>query len=446
MEGLKRRLEIKKAGINGEGIAYYRKKPVFIEGCFPDETVECVLSDNGTYWRGRLLKTIKKSPDRIIPACSRQKECGGCALMSLDYEKQLEIKKQLLEEALNKYASIDYDLPGIVPSPDILGYRNRCNMPVVSFKGKLVNAMYRQGTNSPAVIEDCPVQDKEVERIRKNVLDILNKHKCEAYSSKTKKGIRQLVIRGFDDEYQAVLVTGDDRLDKDMTDEIGNILKVVCLYQCINTRKETRDILDGKMKPLHGKEKILLDLDRFRMHLSPEAFFQLNRKQAERIYSDVNSLIPSGCGKIVEAYCGTGAISFYLADKAGEIIGIDIDKKAIGDAKENASLNGFTNTRFVCGDAGRTLKEILKKDKVDALVIDPPRSGIDDELLQILKDSNIENIVYVSCNPATLAKNLKVLKEGYEVKYIQGYDMFPNTPLVETVCHLKRNRTKHRKQ
>ena len=205
MEGLKRRLEIKKAGINGEGIAYYRKKPVFIEGCFPDETVECVLSDNGTYWRGRLLKIIKKSPYRTVSACSRQKECGGCALMSLDYKKQLEIKKQLLEEALNKYASIDRELPDIVPSPDILGYRNRCNMPVVSFKGKLVNAMYRQGTNSPAVIEDCPVQDKEVERIRKSILDILNNHKCEAYSSKTKKGIRQFVIRGFDDEYQAVM-------------------------------------------------------------------------------------------------------------------------------------------------------------------------------------------------------------------------------------------------
>lgn len=433
------RLEIKKAGINGEGIGFYQRKPVFVPGCLPQEIVLCTLEDEGRYWRGELKKILKKSPHRIRPACDHCRDCGACALMETDYEEQLRIKKQLLEGTLFKYARIPSVEEDIVPSPNVFHYRNKANLPVFERDGRLVNAIYRQGSNHPVLIEDCLIHEPRVEEIRKALLEVLNSHRMKAYDRKEKKGIRQIIVRGFEKEYQAVIVTGKDELFE-IIEDLKKIDGLVSVFQGINTRKDPIRMMPEKLKKLYGKKKITMHAGGFELHLSPQAFFQLNHDQAERIYRDVSDLIPKKCERIVEAYCGIGTISLYLAEKAKEIIGIELEERAVLDARENARINRFDHMEFLADDASHALRAILKEKDVDALVVDPPRTGLDEELLKTLLKSKIETIIYVSCNPATLGKDLAVLTDRYDIETIRGYDMFPNTPLVETAVLLKRHK------
>ncbi len=430
------KLEIVKAGINGEGIAFFKRKPVFIEGCFPDEVVDADLIDEGRHYKGRLKTILKKSPDRIRSVCSYADKCGACALMELKYEKQLAIKMQLLENALYKYAEYEGKIEGIVKSDDVYGYRNKCNLPIIDYNGKLVNALYKQGSNHPCLITTCFIHEESVEEIRRKILDVLNRHKLQAYDRREKKGMRQLIVRAFDKGAQAVLVTGNDTLKENVIADLKKIKGLKSLFQGINTVRDPIRMMPEKLRPLFGKEKIDVKSLDYELELSPQAFFQLNHKQAERIYQDAAALIKEKQKLIIEGYCGIGTISLAMHDKAEKIIGIEIIEKAIKDAKDNAKKNKVENVEFRCGDAAKEIRKIVEKEKADVIVVDPPRTGLDDELLKTLLKSKAKQIIYISCNPSTLGKDLYILKKEYEIHLVRGYDMFPNTPLVETVCCL----------
>ena len=432
------KIEIVKAGINGEGIGFHSRKPVFIDGCFPGETVECELQDEGRHWRGRLIKILKKSPQRIKSPCIHSRSCDACPLMALDYKEQLRIKKQLLEGALYKYCAYDEPIDEIIGSQNIYQYRNKCNLPVFEKDGKLVNALYRQDSNHPSIIRNCLIHEEKTEEIRLAILEVLNRHHLKAYDRHEKTGIRQLIVRAFENSGQAVLVTGKDTIGKEVIDDLKKIEGLRSLFQGINTKRNPVSLMPEKLRPLFGPEKIEMKVGSYRLKLSPQAFFQLNRFQAERIYRDVRELIKDRKKLIVEAYCGIGAISLYLHDKAERIIGIEVIEKAVADAEENARLNHIENVRFVCGDASEQVRRILKKEKADLLVVDPPRTGLDEELITTILKAKIKEVIYISCNPATLGKDLQMLKEKYEITSIRGYDMFPNTSHVECSCLLTR--------
>lgn len=431
------RLNITKTGINGEGIGFYQRKPVFVDGCFKDEVVSCELIDEGRHYRGRLIKVLKFSKERVRPLCPLHKICGACNLMAVNYKEQLRIKKELLEGALDKYYR-HIDVPDVVASDKIICYRNKCNLPVFENHGKLINAMYRQGSNHPIFFDECAIHAEKVEQIRKKVLKVLNYHKLKAYEHKEKKGLRQLVIRGFGEQYQLVLISGNDKFDKKLIEDLLDIEGVVSVYQGINTVKNPVHLLNEKIRCIGGRKKITFKSGEYKLSLSPDAFFQLNESQAERIYTDVSKLIDQKVSTIVEAYSGIGAISLYLHDKAEEVIGIELIESAVRDGKENADLNNIENISFICDDASKALRKIAKHKQIDVLVVDPPRSGLDDEILTTILKTGIRKIIYISCNPATLAKNLEVLSEKYEVRSIQPYDMFPQTAHVETVVLLSR--------
>lgn len=431
-------LEIKKAGINGEGIGYYMRKPIFISGCFPGEAVECVLHDKGRYYTGELKKIIKKSNKRMKPKCQYQGKCGGCALMPLKYLQQLLIKKQLLEEALNKYAGYKGEIEEVVGCNSFFHYRNKCNLPIVESEGKLVNALYKTDSNTPVIIDECILHDRKIEEIRKSILRVFNNHDYPLFSNKTKEGARHLVIRGFENEYQMVLVTGKEEIPLEIISELEDIDGLVSIYQGINTKKNPVTMMPDKLKLLSGSETINMKLKDYWFKLNPQAFFQLNYETAERIYDYVNSLIEEKCQTIVEAFCGIGAISLYLHDRAEKVIGIDLDRSAIKNARENCWLNEIDNVEFMAEDAGKALKKILKERSIDVLVVDPPRTGLSDDFIETVMSVDIERIIYVSCNPATLAKNLGILKKKYDIETVRPYDMFPNTPLVETVVSLNK--------
>ena len=430
------RLEIVKAGINGEGIGFHSRKPVFIDGCFPGELVECELQDEGRHWRGKLIKVLKKSSERIKSPCIHNRNCSACPLMALNYEEQLRIKKQLLEGALYKYCGYDKPLKDIVASDRIYQYRNKCNLPVFEKDGKLVNALYRQDSNHPTIIQNCLIHEEKTEEIRLAILEVLNRHRLKAYDRHEKTGIRQLIVRAYEDNAQAVLVTGKAPLSREVIDDLKQIKGLTSLFQGVNVVRNPVQLMPEKLKPLFGPEKIEMKVGPYKLKLSPQAFFQLNRRQAKRIYEDVSRLIKDRKKLIIEAYCGIGAISLYLHDKAEKLIGIEVIEKAVRDAEENAKLNHVENAQFLCGDASKLVRSILKKEKADLLVVDPPRTGLDEELITTILKSRVKEVIYISCNPATLGKDLQLLKQKYEIRSIQGYDMFPNTPHVETVCCL----------
>ena len=432
------KLEIVKAGINGEGIAFFKRKPVFIEGCFPDEVVDADLIDEGRHYKGRLKAILKKSPDRIRSVCSYADKCGACALMGLKYDGQLAIKMQLLENALYKYAEYEGKIEGIVKSDDVYGYRNKCNLPIIDYNGKLVNALYKQGSNHPCLITTCFIHEESVEEIRRKILDVLNRYKLQAYDRREKKGMRQLIVRAFDKGAQAVLVTGNDTLKENVIADLKKIKGLKSLFQGINTVRDPIRMMPEKLRPLFGKEKIEVKSLNYELELSPQAFFQLNHKQAEQIYKDAAALIKEKQKLIIEGYCGIGTISLAMHDKAEKIIGIEIIEKAIKDAKDNAKKNKVENVEFRCGDAAKEIRKIVEKEKADVIVVDPPRTGLDDELLKTLLKSKAKQIMYISCNPSTLGKDLYILKKEYEIHLVRGYDMFPNTPLVETLVELVR--------
>ena len=432
------KLEIVKAGINGEGIAFFKRKPVFIEGCFPDEVVDADLIDEGRHYKGRLKAILKKSPDRIRSVCSYADKCGACALMGLKYDGQLAIKMQLLENALYKYAEYEGKIEGIVRSDDVYGYRNKCNLPIIDYNGKLVNALYKQGSNHPCLITTCFIHEESVEEIRRKILDVLNRYKLQAYDRREKKGMRQLIVRAFDKGAQAVLVTGNDTLKENVIADLKKIKGLKSMFQGINTVRDPIRMMPEKLRPLFGKEKIEVKSLNYELELSPQAFFQLNHKQAEQIYKDAAALIKEKQKLIIEGYCGIGTISLAMHDKAEKIIGIEIIEKAIKDAKDNAKKNKVENVEFRCGDAAKEIRKIVEKEKADVIVVDPPRTGLDDELLKTLLKSKAKQIIYISCNPSTLGKDLYILKKEYEIHLVRGYDMFPNTPLVETLVELVR--------
>ena len=432
------KLEIVKAGINGEGIAFFKRKPVFIEGCFPDEVVDADLIDEGRHYKGRLKAVLKKSPERIKPVCSYADKCGACALMGLKYDGQLAIKMQLLENALYKYAEYEGKIEGIVKSDDVYGYRNKCNLPIIDYNGKLVNALYKQGSNHPCLITTCFIHEESVEEIRRKILDVLNRYKLQAYDRREKKGMRQLIVRAFDKGAQAVLVTGNDTLKENVIADLKKIKGLKSMFQGINTVRDPIRMMPEKLRPLFGKEKIEVKSLNYELELSPQAFFQLNHKQAEQIYKDAAALIKEKQKLIIEGYCGIGTISLAMHDKAEKIIGIEIIEKAIKDAKDNAKINKVENVEFRCGDAAKEIRKIVEKEKADVIVVDPPRTGLDDELLKTLLKSKAKQIIYISCNPSTLGKDLYILKKEYEIHLVRGYDMFPNTPLVETLVELVR--------
>ena len=430
------RMEIKKTGINGEGIGYLNRKPVFVTGCFAGETAEVkIIEDRGKYLRGKTERIIVRSPYRTQSICPYSKECGSCPFIDLKYEAQLKYKEEILQETLNKYCDLEIKFEHINPSRQF-GYRNKLNMPVTADKnGRLHTAMYHAGSNHAVVIDDCPLHDKELERVRKAVLKALNRAKMTVYQHSVKKGIRQLIIRGFR-QFQVILITGSETINVQVIAEIMAIPGVVSLWQGINIQKNPVNMMPDKIKLISGKEEIELQICGYDVSLHPQAFFQLNREQAARIYDKVNELVKGKVSLAVEAYCGIGVMSMMIHDKAQEVIGVEIDRRAVNSARRNAEANGITNVTFCCNDAGSELIRLSRKKKVDLLIADPPRTGLSDNFIQCLLKSPVRKIIYVSCNPATLARNIKELSGKYEVERVIPYDMFPNTPHIETVTVL----------
>lgn len=429
---------IKKIGINGEGIGYLDKLPVFIPGARMGEEVDIqIVEKKKRYAIGKLNRILQQSKDRIKSKCFLHARCSACPLMDVRYPKQKEYKQDILKQTLIKYAQLNPRLiEKMIGSEEIFAYRNQLKLPCAMVDGRLTTGMYRGGSNYFIEVNQCCIHEEGLEKIKTKVLDVLNRFSCVAYDYHTKKGIRTLVIRGFEGKYQCTLVTGNDELNPVMIEQLMQISGMHSLWQSVNTVKKTPEIFGSKTVLLAGEQGLPFTLKDVKLNISPRSFFQLNTKQAVRLYETIASFVSDNNDFIVEAYSGIGAISLFLKDKAKEIVGIETIKDAVVNASANAKLNHADHVSFVCDDAANKLEYLSKKRKIDVLVVDPPRTGLDDAMLSCILKSKIKKIVYVSCNPATLGKNLYILQSKYRVEKVQPIDMFPHTAGIETVCLL----------
>lgn len=427
-----------KTGINGEGIGYDRRKPVFVDGVLAGETaVVRIEEDHGTYARGKCVRLLSKSENRVEAACPHQSECGGCPLMILKYEKQLQVKTELLQEALFKYGTVrSHFVRAIRGSEKTEGWRSQCKLPVRQIDGVLYSGMYRANSNHFIPVRNCRMHDETLEKTRKQVMKVLNEKRMPAYDSKTGKGLRYLIMRAIGGNVQCTLVTGRDTIDTGMVEALMKIPHMTSLFQSINTGRRTVEIFGPKTKHLAGPATIPVQIGGITLQLSPQAFFQLNVDQAIRLYETAVSKIDP-CDVMVEAYCGIGAMSLLAHEKAAEIIGIENVPDAIRDAKANAEANHIKNVEFICADAADGLLKTAARRHINTLLADPPRSGMDERMLEAVLKVHPDKIIYISCNPATLGRNLKELKHAYHVVTVIPFDLFPNTPHVESITVLE---------
>lgn len=431
------RIKIEKSGINGEGIGYWQQKPIFISSCLPQEVVEVGdIETKDRYSSAKCLRVVEASTHRVKPRCVIQEKCQGCPLMIADYPYQLTLKQQNLKQTLLKYMG-NFDFRRLKPIHEnavSYGYRNAMKVPVRLQKGQLVAGFYLPNSNLFQAIETCIVHDPFLEETKKSILAVLNAHQLEDFDSNG-FGLRTLVLRAFDQHAQCTLVTGKISLSEALITDLMAIKGLTSLYQSINTDRHTIDPIGKEMIHLKGDTHLEFNFAKLTFKLHPKAFFQLNKHQAQSMFEDVVRLIPKD-KDVVDVYCGVGALTMMLAQKSKRVIGIETIQESIDSALENARLNAITNIEYRCEDAAHALSTLNLKNSI--VVVDPPRSGLDDAMIQQLLKNTPDQLIYVSCNPSTLGKNLNELKKRFKIESIKAFDVFSHTALTEVIVDLKR--------
>ncbi|OCL40715.1 23S rRNA (uracil(1939)-C(5))-methyltransferase RlmD [Streptococcus agalactiae] len=439
-------LKIKRMGINGEGIGFYKKTLIFVPGALKGEEVFCQISSvRRNFAEAKLLKINKKSKNRVEPPCSIYKECGGCQIMHLQYDKQLEFKTDVIRQALMKFKPEgyeNYEIRKTIGMSEPEHYRAKLQFQVRSFGGNVKAGLYAQGTHRLIDIKDCLVQDSLTQEMINRVAELLGKYKLPIYNERKIAGVRTVMIRRAQasGEVQLIFITSK-RLDFDdvVIELVREFPELKTVAVNINASK-TSDIYGQITEVIWGQESINEEVLDYGFSLSPRAFYQLNPKQTQILYSDaVKALDVKEDDDLIDAYCGVGTIGLAFAGKVKSVRGMDIIPEAIQDAKENALYMGFTNTHYEAGKAEDIIPRWYSEGfRANALIVDPPRTGLDDKLLNTILKMPPEKMVYVSCNTSTLARDLVTLTKVYHVHYIQSVDMFPHTARTEAVVKLQR--------
>lgn len=441
-------LQIAGLGSSGEGVGRYDGFTVFVQGALPEETVQAEITlVKKNYAVGKLIKIITASPDRVEPVCPVYADCGGCQLQHLSYAGQLRMKQQQVKDALTRIGHLDIEVLPVIGCNNPWNYRNKMQFPAASgAEGKISIGCYAAATHSVIDTGSCMIQKEANNEVLTTVRKWMQRYGISAYDEKTGKGlIRHVMSRVgvHSGEVMAVLITSaydiphKKELVEWLTKYVPNLVSVV---QNIN-KKPTNIVMGNKTRVLYGQPTITDSLGALNFNISAQSFFQVNSEQAEKLYNKALEYAAlSGNETVVDVYCGTGTISLYLAKHAGKVYGIEIVAPAIDDAKKNAQENNCNNAEFILGDAAEKLPQLLAEGvKPDVVVVDPPRAGCEQKVLKAIADVEPQRIVYVSCNPASLARDLAYLAErGYKAMAAQPVDMFPMTSHVETVVWLSK--------
>ncbi|MHC2183603.1 23S rRNA (uracil1939-C5)-methyltransferase [Paenibacillus sp. PvR052] len=445
-------------GHDGEGVGRVDGFTLFIHGALPGEKVRVkVLKVKKQYGYAKLLEILEASPDRIDAPCPIYKQCGGCQLQHLSYEAQMRWKRQLVIDNLTRIGKLQVggeQEEGVVIKPtlgmsDPWRYRNKAQVPIglASMEGGLVGGFYAQGSHRIIDMEACLIQHENNDTVVANVKRIARQLGIRPYDEESGKGLLRHVIAryGFNTgEIMVVLVTNGKDISR--ADELVGLIReeipgVRSICQNVNVDR-TNVIFGDVTKVLWGNDVIYDTIGDIRFAISARSFYQVNPVQTEVLYGKALEYAQlSGEEVVIDAYCGIGTISLFLAQRAGKVYGVEIVPEAIEDARRNALLNGVRNAVFEVGAAEEVIPAWKQQGVTpDVIVVDPPRKGCDAALLETIVAMQPERVVYVSCNPSTLARDLRVLEDGgYRTVEVQPVDMFPHTVHVECCVLLVRS-------
>ena len=438
----------------GQGVARVEGLAVFVAGAIRGERVKIKVAHLGhTAAYGNILEIVTPSPERIKPECPYAADCGGCVFWHMTYEEELRAKAQRVSDALCRIGGLDFPTVAITGSQDVTGYRNKAQYPVGLVKGQAQAGFFRQRTHTVVPVKQCRIQGPEADQARQIVVRWMQDYQIPVYDEKTHKGlVRHIYVRTARATGQVLvcLVVNGDSIPQE-TQLVQNLLTGVDnLYTvCLSIHKKPGNaVLGDKFVTLYGPGYIEDLLCGLRFRLSPRSFYQVNRDQAERLYEKaIEKAGLTGTETVLDLYCGTGTITLALSKKAKQVIGVEIIPAAIRDAKENAVRNQIENAEFFCADASEAAKKFAGEGRrPDVIVVDPPRKGLDQQVIDAMVEMAPEKIVYVSCDPATLARDLKRLEEqGYQTREAEALDMFPRCHHVESVACLTRKQVDDKK-
>jgi 23S rRNA (uracil1939-C5)-methyltransferase len=432
---------------DGAGVAKVNGFPVFVQNALPGESGQVkVIKVKKGYAFGKLIKHHTISEQRVEAPCPVYKQCGGCQLQHVSYEGQLQFKQKQVKDVMARIGHLpDVPVHSTLGMNDPWRYRNKAQVPVAEREGGLVAGFYQQRSHDIINMDACLIQQQANDDVVQAVKSICEKHGVSAYQEQKHKGsLRHIMARYglVTGEIMVVIVNrtaelpNKKRIIEDIIEAVPNVKSIV---QNVNS-KRTNVILGNQTNVLWGEEYIYDYIGDVKFAISAKSFYQVNPEQTKVLYDKALEYADlTGEETVIDAYCGIGTISLFLAQKAKKVYGVEIVPEAIEDAKRNAELNCIHNAEFEVGEAEVVIPNWYKQGiKADVIVVDPPRKGCDEALLNTIIDMKPKKVVYVSCGPATLARDLAILeKGGYETVEVQPVDMFPHTTHVENVAVLK---------
>lgn len=432
----------------GQGVAHIDGCAVFIPNAIAGERVRVRLDKAKKTWAsGKIVEILEKSPHRVNRACPVAKLCGGCNFWHMDYQEELRLKSQRVKTCLNRLAGENLEEVPIAGAETCLGYRNKAQYPVAVKKGRAYAGFFRAGTHDVVENDRCRILPEETDRVKAIVMDHVNQYRISVYDEQTHKGLlRHIYVRrgAVSGQILLCLVVNGGSFPK--WEALVQRLKAVegfhSLVLAVN-RRPGNAVLGDEFITLYGPGCIEDTLCGLTFRLSPRSFYQVNHAQAQRLYElAVSQAAISKADTVLDLYCGVGTITLVMAKAAGRAIGVEVVPQAVEDARENAARNGIQNAEFFCGDAGQAALELEGQGvRPDVIVVDPPRKGLSGDAIEAIARMSPRRLVYVSCDPATLARDVALLKQrGYALKAAQAADLFPRCAHVETVCLLSRNK------
>lgn len=430
----------------GQGVAHIEGCAVFVPNAVAGERVKVrVTLVRKTWAAGKITEILEKSPHRVNRACPVAKLCGGCTFWHMDYEEECRLKAERVKNCLNRIGGENLEEVPILAAPTCEGYRNKAQYPVAWEKGRAYAGFFKEGTHEVVQMDRCRILPQETDRVKAIVMDYVNKNKVSVYDEATHRGLlRHIYVRrgAVSRQILVCLVVNGDGLPKlpALIEALKAVPGFTTLVLSVNTRKGNA-VLGDKFVTLYGPGYIEDTLCGLNFRLSARSFYQVNHAQAQRLYE--TAIAMAGITKndlVLDLYCGVGTITLAMASAAGKVMGVEVVPQAIEDARDNARRNGIENAEFFCADAGAAALELEQKGiRPDIITVDPPRKGLNSDAIEAIDRMNPKRLVYISCDPATLARDTALLKErGFRLEKAIAADLFPRCSHVETVVCLGR--------
>lgn len=434
-------------GFEGEGIAKIDGLTVFVPGSIKGEKCEIlIVKVLASHAYGKIVNIIEKSENRKESDCATYKRCGGCSLRHMTYESTLKLKRQVVQNLVNKGLKEKVEVLETIGMENPYNYRNKAQYPVgLNSDGQPEVGVFAQRTHTIIPIQTCLIQTEISQKIAKTIIDFVKEKNIQVYNEENQKGLlRHIVIKvgKYTNQVMCILVVNDSKFDQEQ-----ELVKLLCeKYPEIKTivkninNKNTNVILGKENINLYGNGYIEDKLGEYTLKISPMSFYQVNPVQAEILYTTaINQANLDKNDILFDLYCGIGTIGIFASKYVNKVYGIEIVPQAIEDAKENAKINDVKNIEFICGDVEVAFDELINKEKIvpSAIIVDPPRKGLDNKTVENIAKIQPAKLVYISCNPATMVRDLAKLEDIYNIKTIQPVDMFPWTNGVESITILE---------